>query len=76
MLLKRVLLSHNGSSFALFRPLYQISFLFATLPLQLLSASQATLNERLALEEALCDIKQFSQVEQLRGRFSTQNPAL
>ena len=43
---------------------------------QLLAAEEATLEERLHMEEALCSIERFSQVEQLAASFSTENQAL
>jgi len=43
---------------------------------QLLTAWDATLQERLEMEQALCSIEHFSQVDQLSGRFRTKNPAL
>ncbi len=42
----------------------------------LLTSEEATLDERLSLEEALCSIERFSQVEQLATRFTTENIAL
>ncbi|HEY1348910.1 MAG TPA: response regulator [Ktedonobacteraceae bacterium] len=48
----------------------------AVIRLQLLSSAQATLEERLAMEQALCRISRFSEVEQLTGAFQTSNPAL
>jgi hypothetical protein len=56
--------------------LRDVAMLDATVRLQLLPASQATLDDRLALEEALCRVKRFGQVEQLRECFSTPNPEL
>lgn len=43
---------------------------------QLLAHEKATLEERLDMEEALCSIERFSQVEHLLDRFPTTNPAL
>ncbi len=43
---------------------------------QLLTADQATLEERLRMEEALCSIDHFSQVKALASAFTTTNPAL
>ena len=37
---------------------------------------EATLGERFAMEEALCSINVFSQVAQLKTRFSTENVTL
>lgn len=42
----------------------------------LLAPEEATLEERLRLEEVLCSIKRFSQVQQLVANFSTENRAL
>jgi CheY-like chemotaxis protein len=44
--------------------------------LALLAPEEATLDERLCMEEALCSIDRFSQVERLAARFSTENQAL
>lgn len=43
---------------------------------QLLTAKDATLQELLEMEQALCSISYFSQVDQLSGKFQTNNPAL
>ncbi len=43
---------------------------------QLLYAHQATLDEFLAMEEALCTIRRFSQLEDLTNHFVTDNLAL
>jgi DNA-binding response OmpR family regulator len=43
---------------------------------QLLTATDATLQERLEMEQALCSIKHFSEVDQLEGRFQTDNKQL
>ncbi len=43
---------------------------------QLLAPEKATLEERLDMEEALCSVERFSQVEHLLDRFSTKNSAL
>ena len=43
---------------------------------QLLTAKDATLQELLEMEQALCSIEHFSQVDQLAGKFQTHNPAL
>ncbi len=56
--------------------LRDISTLDSVVRFQLLAAEEATLQERLQIEEALCSIKRFSQVEQLMNRFSTTNSAL
>ncbi len=42
----------------------------------LLLPDNATLDERLEMEEALCSIERFSQVQQLVSAFVTENPAL
>lgn len=42
----------------------------------LLTAEEATLEERLEMEEVLCSIERFSQVPHLADRFSTRNAAL
>jgi thiamine kinase-like enzyme len=42
----------------------------------LLTSEEATLDERLSMEEALCSIERFSQVEQLPIRFTAENTAL
>lgn len=42
----------------------------------MLAPEEATLEERLCMEEALCGIGRFSQVEQLVTRFPTENRAL
>ena len=44
--------------------------------LALLAPEEATLEERLHMEEALCSIDHFSQLELLATRFSTENEAL
>ncbi len=43
---------------------------------QLLAPEEATLEERLQMEEALCSIEHFSQVDRLAANFSTENPTL
>jgi CheY-like chemotaxis protein len=43
---------------------------------QLLTAEEATLDECLYMEEVLCSIESFSQVEQLGTKLSTENQAL
>lgn len=42
----------------------------------LLEQEEATLEERLQMEEALCSIDRFSQMEHLASKFSTENPSL
>lgn len=43
---------------------------------QLLAETQATLEERLAMEEALCGLIRFSDIEQLPLRFASDNPSI
>jgi Ternary complex associated domain 9 len=56
--------------------LRDLAMLDSVVRFQLLLPGEATLSERFAMEEALCGIKAFSQVEQLKTRFSTENAAL
>jgi hypothetical protein len=42
----------------------------------LLGTDDATLDERLEMEETLCSAGRFSQVQQLASKFLTGNPAL
>ncbi len=42
----------------------------------LLAADEATLEERLAMEEALCRLERYSQIQQLELRFQTENHSL
>jgi len=42
----------------------------------LLTTEEASLKERLQMEEALCGIERFSQVQRLETEFSTTNQAL
>lgn len=56
--------------------LRDVSMLDSAVRFQLLTAEEATLEECLQMEEALCSIERFSQVEQLTTAFSTENPAL
>lgn len=56
--------------------LRDVAMLDAVIRFQLLTAEDATLEERLHMEEALCDIERFTQVEQLMTNFSTENPVL
>ena len=44
--------------------------------LQLLTSKQATLDECLDLEDALCSITHFNQLEQFKSSYSTANPVL
>lgn len=48
----------------------------AALRFQMLTTSDATLQERLAMDQALCNIDHFSEVDQLDGQFQTDNPHL
>lgn len=43
---------------------------------QLLTTSDATLQERLEMDRALCSINHFSDVDQLEGKLLTDNPSL
>ncbi len=43
---------------------------------QLLMTEDASLDERLAMEDALCNIERFSDVMKLKSVFQTENPAL
>ncbi len=56
--------------------LRDIATLDAVVRFQLLTSEEATLDERLTMEDALYSIDRFSQVEQLMTLFSTQNRAL
>lgn len=57
--------------------LRDVSTLDSTIRFQLLTKEDATLEERLQMEEALLEnIERFSQIEQLTHRFPTQNAAL
>ena len=56
--------------------LRDVSMLDSAVRFQLLTANEATLEERLRMEEALCSIPRFSRVEQLATSFSTENAAL
>jgi hypothetical protein len=56
--------------------LQDIATLDSVIRYQLLEAEEATLEERLAMEEALCGIRYFSELGQLLDAFSTSNPAL
>lgn len=53
-----------------------VSELDSVVRFQLLESEEATLEERLTMEEVLCSIERFSQVEQLATRFPTENQAL
>ncbi len=56
--------------------LRDIATLDAVIRFQLLTSDDATLDERLKMEEALCSINRFSQLEQLVTRFETENSKL
>src|SRR5439155_5693507 len=56
--------------------LRDVSMLDSVVRFQLLAAKEATLKERLQMEEALCAIERFSQVDLLTTKFSTANPSL
>ncbi len=63
---------HTGQSHIL----RDVAILDAVLRFELLGSEEATLEERLQMEEALCRVQHFSQVKQLATAFSTQNAAL
>ena len=56
--------------------LRDVAMLDSVVRFQLLAAEEATLEERLRMEETLCSIDRFSQLEQLATNFSTENQAL
>jgi CheY-like chemotaxis protein len=56
--------------------LRDVAALDSVVRFQLLAAEEATLKERLSIEEALCSTERFSQMEQLATKFSTTNRAL
>jgi hypothetical protein len=56
--------------------LHDVAQLDSEIRFFLLTSEEATLDERLSMEEALCSIEHFSQVEQLVTRFTTENTAL
>jgi CheY-like chemotaxis protein len=56
--------------------LRDLATLDSTVRFQLLTAEKATLRERLSIEEILCTIEHFSQVEQLPTILSTKNQTL
>lgn len=56
--------------------LRDVAMLDSVVRFQLLTTEDATLRERLALEEALISIERFSQMPQLGKKLSTTNPAL
>src|SRR6266516_2738288 len=55
--------------------LRDVAMLDSAVRFQLLASEEATLEERLHMEEALCSIDRFSQAEQLATVFSTENPS-
>jgi hypothetical protein len=56
--------------------LRDVSMLDSAVRFQMLASEEATLEERLQMEEVLCSIERFSQVDQLMNNFTTSNPAL
>jgi hypothetical protein len=56
--------------------LRDVAMLDTVIRFQLLAGHEATLAERLQMEECLCSINRFSEIEQLANGFSTMNPAL
>ncbi len=56
--------------------LRDVAQLDSEIRLVLLASQEATLEERRLMEEALCSIEHFSQVEELMTIFSTQNKAV
>ena len=56
--------------------LRDVAILDSAVRFQLLTAEEATLKERLHMEEVLCSIERFSQIEQLATWLSTENQAL
>jgi CheY-like chemotaxis protein len=56
--------------------LRDLAMLDSVIRFQLLEPEEATLEERFMMEEALCHIESFSQVEQLSERFVSSNPAI
>ena len=56
--------------------LRDIAILDSAIRFQLLPAEEATLRERLHMEEDLCSIERFSQVEQLAAKSPKENQAL
>jgi DNA-binding response OmpR family regulator len=56
--------------------LRDVSELDSVVRFELLAGKGATLDERLTMEEALCSIDRFSQLERLGTNFSTENEAL
>jgi CheY-like chemotaxis protein len=56
--------------------LRDVSELDSVVRFQLLASEEATLEERLKMEKALCSVEHFSQLEQLAGNLLTENSAL
>ena len=56
--------------------LRDVAMLESLVRFQLLTVEEATLDERLQMETALCSIERFSDVEHLSTAFSTENQAL
>jgi len=56
--------------------LHDVAELDSEIRFFLLTSEEATLDERLSIEDALCSIDHFSQVDQLATRFKTENTAL
>ncbi|GHO82194.1 response regulator [Dictyobacter formicarum] len=56
--------------------LRDLSQLDSVVRFELLAGHEATLDERLRMEEALCSIEYFQQLKDLESRFSTNNAAL
>jgi CheY-like chemotaxis protein len=56
--------------------LCDVAMLDSVVRFQLLRLEEATLRERLQMEEALCSIERFSQVEQMENKLSTTNRVL
>jgi len=54
--------------------LRDVVILDSVIRFQLLTSQEATLEECLQMEEALCSIEHFSQVKELATTFTTQNP--
>jgi DNA-binding response OmpR family regulator len=56
--------------------LRDVAELDAVVRFKLLGPDEADLEERLRMEQVLCNIRRFSEVDELPSRFTTQNPAL
>src|SRR5437660_4189205 len=56
--------------------LRDVAMLDAVIRFQLLYAHEATLEERLAMEEALCSVTHFSQLDSLEAHMPGDNPAI